>query len=202
MSAENTKKKSIKMVLLGDTGVGKSSLAHRFAYDKFSECYEATIGAGYFEKPIMVNNKIYNLCIWDTAGQERFASLASFYYKGSQAALVVFDISKKQTFERAKGWINELQGNAPVNVLVYLVGNKSDLNQREVMTDHAVAYAKDLGILYTEVSAKTGNNVNDLFMNAVKYIPEESLNPEANDAVNLRPRDSNDEANRQYLCGC
>ena len=76
-----------------------------------------------------------NLCIWDTAGQERFASLAAFYYRDTQIALVVFDVAKKVTFERAKTWINELHSNAPATVIVSLVGNKNDLSQREIMTD-------------------------------------------------------------------
>ncbi len=106
-----------------------------FANNRYSEFYEATIGAGYFEKSVTVDSGNFNLCIWDTAGQERFASLASFYYRGTQIALVVFDISKRPTFERAKAWITELNGNAPANAIVSLVGNKSDLGQREVMTD-------------------------------------------------------------------
>ena len=196
----STKKAQIKIVLLGDTGVGKSSVAHRYAHDSFSECYEATIGAGYFEKAISINNTSYTLCIWDTAGQERFASLASFYYRGSHAALVIFDISKKQTFERAKGWITELQGNAPVNVVIYLVGNKADLNQREVTSDHAKSYARDLGILYMEVSAKTGANVPELFSDTVKYIPSESINPESNDCISLKTREIC--GIERHACGC
>eukprot|EP00826_Nyctotherus_ovalis_P005573 TRINITY_DN11265_c0_g1_i18.p1 TRINITY_DN11265_c0_g1~~TRINITY_DN11265_c0_g1_i18.p1 ORF type:complete len:201 (+),score=57.07 TRINITY_DN11265_c0_g1_i18:164-766(+) len=198
---EQGKKNQLKVVLLGETGVGKSSLAHRFAFDKFSECYEATIGAGYFEKPIPSGSGSIKLCIWDTAGQERFASLASFYYRGCQIALVVFDLSKKQTFERAKAWINELQANAPVNVVIYLVGNKSDLNQREVTTEHATSYAKDLGILYIEVSAKTNANISELFVNAVKYVPCESLCAEKEDYVKLKEK-GQESGERWTSCGC
>ena len=200
MTTEQGKKNLLKIVLLGETGVGKSSLAHRFTYDKFSECYEATIGAGYFEKSIATNNRLYKLCIWDTAGQERFASLASFYYHGCQIALVVFDLSKKQTFERAKAWINELQANAPANVVIYLVGNKSDLNQREVMTDRAMSYAKDLGILYIEVSAKTNVNINELFMNAVKYVPNDCLRTDKEGSITLRAKDDRDKGKGSWCC--
>ncbi len=101
----------------------------------FRESYDATIGAGYFEKQVATNTRLMKLCLWDTAGQERFSSLAPFYYRGAHAAFVVFDVSKRLTFERAKAWIGELNSNASASIIISLVGNKSDLPQREIMTD-------------------------------------------------------------------
>lgn len=107
----------------------------RFINNKYCDCYEATIGAGFFEKQINMEKLAYKLSIWDTAGQERFASIAPFYYRGAQAAIVVFDVAKKQTFERAKIWITDLNGNAPASIIITLIGNKCELEHREIMTD-------------------------------------------------------------------
>ena len=131
--------------IFDSASVSDRTILCRFVNNKFCEFYEATIGAGYFEKNIAVDCNTLNLCIWDTAGQERFASLAAFYYRGTQAALVVFDVSKKQTFERAKAWINELNASAPANVIISLVGNKSDLSQREIMTDVSEGSVNKIG---------------------------------------------------------
>ncbi|KAI2660659.1 Ras-related protein Rab-5B [Labeo rohita] len=158
-SLPQTKICQFKLVLLGDMAVGKSSLVLRF-----SVCLDDTTVK--FE-------------IWDTAGQERYHSLAPMYYRGAQAAIVVFDITKPETFERAKAWVKELQRQASPNIVIALAGNKADLaDKRLVEYEEAQTYAEDTGLLFMETSAKTAMNVNELFLAIAKKMPKtDTQNP-------------------------
>lgn len=153
-----------KLLLVGDSGVGKSSMITRFTDDSFSESYLTTIGVDYKIRMILVNDKNVKLQIWDTAGQERFRTITSTYYRGSNGIFVVFDISYKDSFENVEKWLDEVRKNAPDNVTVVLVGAKLDLNQsRAVSFDVAKAYADGKGIKYIETSSKSDNFVGDAF---------------------------------------
>ncbi|XP_036361701.1 ras-related protein Rab5 isoform X1 [Octopus sinensis] len=154
----------VKIVLLGDQGVGKSSIVVRFIKGAF-ESTEATIGAAYLTKTIIVKGRQIKFDIWDTAGQERYHSLAPMYYRGAQVAIVVYDITKKVTFVRAQEWIKELRQMANPNILVALAGNKADCaDEREITVEEARRYAEEQKLMFVETSALSGHRVNDIFM--------------------------------------
>ncbi|EPR57232.1 Rab 5 [Toxoplasma gondii ME49] len=163
-----------KLVLLGDTSVGKSCLVVRFAKDEFYEYQESTIGAAFMTQSVNLGSCIVKFEIWDTAGQERYRSLAPMYYRGAAAAVVVYDISNRDSFQGAKSWVQELQSvNDRSNVVIALAGNKEDLAaERQVPKQEAQQYADEHGILFLETSAKTGHNVNELFYEIAAALPK------------------------------
>ncbi|KAJ3131624.1 Stress-70 protein, mitochondrial [Physocladia obscura] len=175
-TAVNTKPVQVKLVLLGEAAVGKSSLVLRFVSNEFQENKEPTIGAAFLTQKCRLEDKIIKFEIWDTAGQERFASLAPMYYRNAQAAVVAYDITKQASLEKAKSWVKELQRQANPNIIIALVGNKLDLEaNRTVPTEEAQAYATEQGLLFTEASAKTGDFVMEVFTEIAKKIPIEQL---------------------------
>lgn len=154
---------TFKVVILGDSCVGKSSIVTRYITDKFYKFQEPTIGASFITSIINKNNKEINLNIWDTAGQERYKSLAPLYYKGASACLIVFDITNNESFNSAKNWVKILR-NINDNYLLFLIGNKLDLNNnRNIEFELANNYSKNNDIKYLEISAKEGININELF---------------------------------------
>ncbi|KAL8617481.1 Ras-related protein Rab-5C [Nucella lapillus] len=155
-----------KLVLLGDQGVGKSSLALRFVRGVFHENLEATIGAAFLTHTISVKDCTVKMDIWDTAGQERYHSLAPMYYRGAAAAVVVYDINSVSTFRRALAWVKELRQQNNNSVIIILAGNKADMapQKRAVSFEDAQTFAKENGLLFAEVSAKTGFAVTEIFM--------------------------------------
>merc|ERR1712048_728506 len=134
MSASNNNKIfQFKLVLLGDSAVGKSSLVLRFVRGQFFEYQESTIGAAFLTQTVALNDTTVKFEIWDTAGQEKYHSLAPMYYRGSAAAIVVYDITRRSSFQTLKNWVQELQALGPENIVIALAGNKVDLeSQREV----------------------------------------------------------------------
>ncbi|KAJ8601612.1 hypothetical protein CTAYLR_009771 [Chrysophaeum taylorii] len=153
-----------KLVLLGDTAVGKSCLVVRFVRDEFFEFQEPTIGAAFLTQSVNLENATVKFEIWDTAGQERYRSLAPMYYRGAAAAIVVYDITNKESFNGAKSWVKELQRRGDPNVVIALAGNKADLHtKRRVEYEEAQKYAEENCILHMETSAKNATNVKDLF---------------------------------------
>lgn len=185
---------SVKLVLLGEAAVGKSSLVLRFVNNDFQENKEPTIGAAFLTQKCNLPTRTIKFEIWDTAGQERFASLAPMYYRNAQAALVVYDLTKPASLIKAKHWVAELQRQASPGIVIALVGNKLDLTSapalgedssldapdadedaRKVPTAEAKAYADEESLLFYETSAKTGHNVSDVFTAIANTIPETSL---------------------------
>jgi len=167
-----------KLVLLGDSSAGKSSLVLRYIKNSFFEFQEATIGAAFFTHNIRVEDRSLILEIWDTAGQERYHSLAPMYYRGASASIVAYDITNMNSFNRAKIWVNELRRNNP-NVIIGLSGNKCDLeSQREVSYEEAEFYANENDLIFMETSAKNNINIEELFYEIAKNIPEEDLVPQ------------------------
>lgn len=165
--------KDIKVVLLGDSGVGKSSLVLRFVTDTFKPYSDSTIGASYMTKLINFENKAYKYMIWDTAGQEKYHSLAPMYYRNTQIAIIVYDITQKHTFLTVKKWIKELQQKGPSDVLIAIVGNKQDLeDRRKVSYNQVKAYADEINAFFIETSAKKNININELFINIGKTLPD------------------------------
>ncbi|XP_055008612.1 ras-related protein Rab-17-like isoform X2 [Boleophthalmus pectinirostris] len=155
----------VKMVLLGGSGVGKSSLATRFVKGEFKDS-EPTVGCAYQTHVVRVNGANLRFEIWDTAGQEKYHSVTPLYYRGAHAALVVYDISKRDSFLRAQFWLKELERQyIPGSTVVWLVGNKADLaHSRQVSVQEAQNLAEDRGLGFMETSALSGDHVNQLLI--------------------------------------
>jgi Ras-related protein Rab-5C len=162
-----------KLVLLGDMGTGKSSLVLRFVKGQFFEYQESTIGAAFLTQTVSVNDTTVKFEIWDTAGQERYHSLAPMYYRGAAAAIVVYDLTSVESFNRAKSWVRELQRQGNPSLVMALAGNKSDkAEERKVSTEEAQAYSDENGLFFMETSAKTAVNVNELFYEIARKLPK------------------------------
>lgn len=167
-----TRAREVKVVLLGDTGVGKSSLVLRFITNEFKPFQESTIGASFMSKLFMIENNPIKFQIWDTAGQEKYKALAPMYYKGAAAAIVVYDITSMDSYRTLQTWINELQEQGPENIVIAIAGNKSDLeSEREVDAETARSYAASIGASFLETSAKTKANVDEIFVDISKNLP-------------------------------
>ena len=164
MSTYNLEIYACKVVLLGESAVGKTSLATRFVNNQFSEFEESTIGAAFLSKALTINNKTIKFEIWDTAGQERYQSLAPMYYRGAKVGIIVFDLTNRSTFDKAKRWVEELRQSGPENILLLLIGNKLDLeNRRQLTYDECNNYAIESDLIYIETSAKKDTNVEKIF---------------------------------------
>lgn len=163
-----------KLVLLGDAGVGKTALAVQFVKGQFNEYTESTIGASFMNQTVTLpDGTLVKFQIWDTAGQERFHSLAPMYYRGAQAAIVVYDITTRHSFDKAQEWVRELQNQGDPNVVVTFIGNKCDLESlRKVSAEEARQYCDEHGLFFMETSAKTATNVSELFMKIAQQLPK------------------------------
>eukprot|EP00284_Hemiselmis_tepida_P008166 CAMPEP_0174926106 /NCGR_PEP_ID=MMETSP1355-20121228/9767_1 /TAXON_ID=464990 /ORGANISM="Hemiselmis tepida, Strain CCMP443" /LENGTH=213 /DNA_ID=CAMNT_0016172115 /DNA_START=170 /DNA_END=808 /DNA_ORIENTATION=+ len=178
MAAAANKTFQFKLVLLGESAVGKSSLVLRFVRGQFFDYQESTIGAAFLTQTVALNDTTVKFEIWDTAGQERYHSLAPMYYRGAAAAIVVYDITSPDSFARAKSWVRELQRQGNPNIVIALAGNKSDLaSKRKVDPEEAKQYAEENGIMFMETSAKTAANVNELFVQIARKLPKQQAEP-------------------------
>jgi len=154
-----------KLLLIGDSGVGKSCLLLRFADDTYTESYISTIGVDFKIRTIEINGKSIKLQIWDTAGQERFRTITSSYYRGAHGIIVVYDVTDQASFSNVKQWLQEIDRYACENVNKLLVGNKCDLTTKKVVDyNTAKEFADGLGIPFLETSAKNSTNVEDAFI--------------------------------------
>lgn len=160
-----------KLLLIGDSGVGKSCLLLRFADDTYTESYISTIGVDFKIRTIELDGKTIKLQIWDTAGQERFRTITSSYYRGAHGIIVVYDITDQESFNNVKQWLQEIDRYACENVNKLLVGNKCDLTaKRAVEIQAAKEYADQLGIPFLETSAKSSTNVEQAFLTMASEI--------------------------------
>ena len=154
-----------KLLLIGDSGVGKSCLLLRFADDTYTESYISTIGVDFKIRTIQLDGKTVKLQIWDTAGQERFRTITSSYYRGAHGIIVVYDVTEMESFNNVKQWLHEIDRYASEGVNKLLVGNKADLvTKKQVETSAAKELADSLGIPFLETSAKSATNVEQAFM--------------------------------------
>jgi len=170
-----------KVVLIGDSGVGKSNLLSRFTRNEFYLETKSTIGVEFATRSIQADGKTIKAQIWDTAGQERYRAITSAYYRGAVGALLVYDISKQQTFKNVERWLTELRENAAANIVIMLVGNKSDLkHMREVPTEQAKEFAEKNGLSFIETSALEATNVDVAFTNILTEIYHQSARPTGN----------------------
>jgi len=153
-----------KLLLIGDSGVGKSCLLLRFADDTYTESYISTIGVDFKIKTIQQEDKTVKLQIWDTAGQERFRTITSSYYRGAHGIIIVYDVTDRESFNNVRHWIAEIDKYAAEGVNKLLVGNKSDLQSKKTVSyDEAKELADSLGVKFLETSAKNSNNVEEAF---------------------------------------
>ena len=196
----------LKYIIIGDPSVGKSNLLMKFANNKFTEEYEATIGVEFGVKNITLDNQIYRIQIWDTAGQENFRSITRAYYKNCVCAMVVYDITNKKSFDNVQNWIKDVITNSPKTVLIILIWNKIDLiDKRQVSFDDGQEFAINQGIIFMETSAKTGDGVEEIFKKSAQEIKKRigenyyDLNSETcgikkgkNNTVNLNNEKSKD----------
>eukprot|EP01120_Amphizonella_sp_Union-15-10_P013387 TRINITY_DN619_c0_g1_i1.p1 TRINITY_DN619_c0_g1~~TRINITY_DN619_c0_g1_i1.p1 ORF type:complete len:206 (-),score=43.35 TRINITY_DN619_c0_g1_i1:102-719(-) len=160
-----------KLLLIGDSGVGKSSLLLRFADNTFTESFISTIGVDFKIRTIEIDNMTVKLQIWDTAGQERFRTITSSYYRGAHGIIVVYDITNQETFNNVQKWLQEIDRYACENVHKLLVGNKCDLvNERKVPLETAREFAEQLNLIFLETSAKNSTNVEEAFMKMAQAI--------------------------------
>ncbi|KAK9095859.1 hypothetical protein Sjap_021356 [Stephania japonica] len=154
-----------KLLLIGDSSVGKSCLLLRFADDSYVDSYISTIGVDFKIRTVEKDGKTIKLQIWDTAGQERFRTITSSYYRGAHGIIIVYDVTEMESFNNVKQWLSEVDRYASDNVCKLLVGNKCDLvDQKVVDTEVAKAFADELGIPFLETSAKESINVEQAFL--------------------------------------
>ena len=175
-----------KIVLIGDSGVGKTNILSRYINNEFSLATQSTVGVEFGSKIIKKNGKVIKLQIWDTAGQERYKSITSAYYKGSKGAFVVYDITRKTTYDNIDKWIGELKTNGSEDVLIMLVGNKSDLEEkREVITEEVEKKAQEQKLAFCETSALNGKNIEYAFENLINEILKKVEKDKINEAKQL-----------------
>jgi len=160
-----------KILLIGDSAVGKSSIILRFSDDQFSDNFIATVGVDFKVRDFEIEGETIKLQIWDTAGQERFRTITSSFFRGAHAIVIVYDITKQPTFRNVTTWLDEISRQASPQTKRILVGNKSDLSEeREVETNAAKDFAKSKGLPFYEVSARTGENVREVFHTVAKLV--------------------------------
>ncbi|XP_043720339.1 ras-related protein RABA2a [Telopea speciosissima] len=153
-----------KVVLIGDSGVGKSNLLSRFTRNEFCLESKSTIGVEFATRTVQVEGKTIKAQIWDTAGQERYRAITSAYYRGALGALLVYDVTKPTTFDNVSRWLKELRDHADSNIVIMLIGNKTDLEHlRAVATEDAQSYAEKEGLSFIETSALEATNVEKAF---------------------------------------
>jgi len=206
--AANRKKVLLKVIILGDSGVGKTSLMNQYVNKKFTNQYKATIGADFLTKEVMVDDKLVTMQIWDTAGQERFQSLGVAFYRGADCCVLVFDLTNAKTFESMDTWRDEFLVQAsprdPDNFPFVVIGNKADLDtKRKVSAQRAEKWCKEKNnIPYHETSAATSQNVEAAFEEIARkalktdhaeeqiYLPETLTLNNSNNVAGNRPAGS------------
>ena len=168
---------SFKIIVIGDSGVGKSCLTTQAVRNNFQEFYQATVGFEFLTFNLRINNNVVKLQIWDTCGQEVYKSLISNFYRNSSLALILYAINNRDSFKHAENWLNDLKNQSNPNVRVFLVGNKSDLENERVVTKEEAEKFKDEKKLdkFIETSAKTGENARSALLEAAKLLYKDYL---------------------------
>merc|ERR1711972_709194 len=168
----NNPLRKFKLVFLGEQSVGKTSLITRFMYDSFDHTYQATIGIDFLSKTMYLEDRTVRLQLWDTAGQERFRSLIPSYIRDSSGAIVVYDITNRASFLNTSKWIEDVRSERGNDVVIVLVGNKTDLaDRRQVSTEEGEEKAKENAVMFIEASAKMGYNIKALFRQLAQALP-------------------------------
>jgi len=195
-----------KLLLIGNSSVGKSSLLLRFSDNVFNEAFLPTIGVDFKIRTFDLGGKTAKLQIWDTAGQERFKTITKAYYKGAHGIILVYDITDEQSFKDLENWQNEVEKHASTNVVRLLVGNKCDLDKdRRVTFEQGKNLAAQLGIKFVETSAKTSTNVEETFYTLAKQIKENVVLNDSKDGQTEQPKrllDKSEEVRPQQTSCC
>ena len=191
-------KKSIKIVLLGDSGVGKTSIVTRYVSGTVLENVKPTVGAAFVTKDVIIQKNTVELLIWDTAGQEVYRGLAPIYYRNARIAIIVFDVTNSTSFDSVNYWIGELKSNVSENVVILVCANKIDLNEKRIIDQNQIdILIKKNNVLYAETSAKENIGIDKLFQDLISKITEIDLVAEnEKDKTDLR------EAKPNVGCAC
>jgi len=193
----------IKLLLIGDSGVGKSCLLLRFSDDSFTTSFITTIGIDFKIKTITLDGKRIKLQIWDTAGQERFRTITTAYYRGAMGILLVYDVTDEQSFQNIRNWIRNIEQHAADNVNKVLIGNKADmLSEKVVETERGQQLADEYGIKFFETSAKSNQNVVESFTSIATEIKKRLMDPENNDKPSPKPIDLGGKQKKSGPCAC
>jgi len=193
-----------KYIIIGDMGVGKSCLLHQFTEKKFMTDQPHTIGVEFGTRIVDVNGKKIKLQIWDTAGQERFRSVTRSYYRGAAGALLVYDITRRVTYNHLTSWLTDARNLTHPSTVIMLVGNKTDLtDQRDVPYEEAQAFAQENGVIFMETSAKTGASVEEAFLSTAKSIYQkvQEGNTDLSSDI-IKPESQNPEKKKEENCSC
>ncbi|XP_029483833.1 ras-related protein Rab-6A isoform X3 [Oncorhynchus nerka] len=197
--------RKFKLVFLGEQSVGKTSLITRFMYDSFDNTYQATIGIDFLSKTMYLEDRTIRLQLWDTAGQERFRSLIPSYIRDSAAAVVVYDITNVNSFQQTTKWIDDVRTERGSDVIIMLVGNKTDLaDKRQITTEEGEQRAKELNVLFIETSAKTGYNVKQLFRRVAAALPgmESTQDKSREDMIDIKLEKPPEQPISEGGCSC
>ncbi|XP_029029430.1 ras-related protein Rab-6A isoform X2 [Betta splendens] len=197
--------RKFKLVFLGEQSVGKTSLITRFMYDSFDNTYQATIGIDFLSKTMYLEDRTIRLQLWDTAGQERFRSLIPSYIRDSAAAVVVYDITNVNSFQQTTKWIDDVRTERGSDVIIMLVGNKTDLaDKRQITTEEGEQRAKEMNVLFIETSAKTGYNVKQLFRRVAAALPGMDTTQDKNreDMIDIKLEKPPEQPASEGGCSC
>lgn len=194
-----------KLVFLGDQSVGKTSIITRFMYDKFDNTYQATIGIDFLSKTMYLEDRTVRLQLWDTAGQERFRSLIPSYIRDSSVAVIVYDVTNRQSFLNTIRWVEEVRNERGSDVIIVLVANKTDLtDKRQVSIEEGDSKSRELSVIFIETSAKAGFNIKALFRKIAAALPgmESFSTGKQEDLVDVNLADKSDKRTAASQCQC
>ncbi len=192
-----------KILLIGDSGVGKTSVILRYTKNTFQEQFFNSIGVDFKSKDLNIDGRKVKLQIWDTAGQERFRTITTSYYRGAHAIVIVFDLTKRQTYEHIQKWMNDINRFAKENVLKFIIGNKSDLtNEKQVNYEEVRSLASQMKATYFNVSAKKNENINEFFEAATKiFLIKYNFYEEENNIIKLNKKEIKNEVKNKNKKG-
>lgn len=196
--ATANRKNHFKIVLLGEGCVGKTSLVLRYCQDKFNDKHLTTLQASFLNRRLNVDNKKVNIAIWDTAGQERFHALGPIYYRDSQGAILVYDITDEDSFQKVKNWVKELKKMLGDDISLCIAGNKIDMEKdRHVTVSEAEEYARSVGAKHYHTSAKLNKGIDELFLDLTKRMLQKQTEDEADIAANPNSSKARENSNRR-----
>uniref|UniRef100_A0A6Q2WST3 RAB6A, member RAS oncogene family n=1 Tax=Esox lucius TaxID=8010 RepID=A0A6Q2WST3_ESOLU len=196
--------RKFKLVFLGEQSVGKTSLITRFMYDSFDNTYQATIGIDFLSKTMYLEDRTVRLQLWDTAGQERFRSLIPSYIRDSTVAVVVYDITNVNSFQQTTKWIDDVRTERGSDVIIMLVGNKTDLADKRFAIEEGERKAKELNVMFIETSAKAGYNVKQLFRRVAAALPgmESTQDKSREDMIDIKLEKPPEQPVSEGGCSC